>query len=245
MQNSTPTLNTIFQHRSIRQFTDEAIAPETLQMLIAAGQAASTSSFLQNVSVIRVSDLAKRAQIRPICAGEKEGHAYVERCAEFLVFCADMTRHAQLVPEVQLDWTEVLLVGAVDVGIFAQNVLLAAESIGLGGVFIGSIRNNLPEIAQILQLPQGVVPIVAMCLGYPKQDPAPRPRLPQNILLSGNVFQAASTDDLQAYNEVVRQYYRERSQLDLDWVQQIRTNFARPVRPDLLPFLQKQGFAKR
>ena len=123
--------------------------------------------------------------------------------------------------------------------------MLAAESLGLGGVFIGSIRNNLPEVTRILALPHGVIPIVGLCLGYPDQTPVVRPRLPQNVIVSENTFQAASPQDLNTYNEVVHQYYQQRSQLDLDWVTQIRNTWCQPLRPDVLPFLQAQGFAKR
>ena len=246
MQNSKPVLETAFAHRSVRRFTATPISPDVLDTLIRAGQAASTSSFMQNVSVIRVTDPALRAQIRPICAASgKTGHGYVEHCAEFLVFCADTARHKQLAPDAQTDWLEVLLVGAVDVGIFAQNVLLAAESMGLGGVFIGSIRNNTAEISRLLGLPQGVVPITGMCLGYPDQDPAMRPRLPLRTVVSENAYRPAAEADLHAYNDTVHTYYRERSGTDLDWVQQIRANLCREVRPDLLAAVQAQGFAKR
>ena len=75
MQNSKPVLETAFAHRSVRRFTAAPISPDVLDTLIRAGQAASTSSFMQNVSVIRVTDPALRAQIRPICAaGGKTGH---------------------------------------------------------------------------------------------------------------------------------------------------------------------------
>lgn len=246
METEQETLKTIFAHRSIRKFTDQAIEPELLHTLITAGQASSTSNFMQNVSIIRVNDPKQRAAIRPICAaGGKGGHYYVEQCAEFLVFCADTTRHTTLVPESQMDWTEILLMGAVDVGIFSQTVLLAAESVGLGGVFIGGIRNNLPEIANILALPEGVFPIVGMCLGYPDQDPMTRTRLPYELIVSENQFKPASKEDLLAYNEVIRAYYQNRSQIDLDWVQQIRNSWSEPVRPEVLSFAHKQGFAKR
>ena len=207
MQNSKPVLETIFAHRSVRRFTAAPISADVLDTLIRAGQAASTSSFMQNVSVIRVTDPALRAQIRPICAaGGKTGHGY---------------------------------------GIFAQNVLLAAESMGLGGVFIGSIRNNIAEISRLLGLPQGVVPITGMCLGYPDQDPAMRPRLPLHTIVSENAYRPAAEADLHAYNDTVHTYYRERSGTDLDWVRQIRANLCREVRPDLLAAVQAQGFAKR
>ena len=199
MLDSKPALATALNHRSIRKFTDQPISKEMLEAVIQAGQMASTSSFMQAVSVIRVTDPALRAQIRQICANAyqgKLGHHYVENCAEFLVFCIDTERYRQLAADIQIDWTEVLLTGAVDVGIFAQNVLLTAESLGLGGVFIGSIRNNTAEISHLLGLPQGVVPITGMCLGYPDQDPAMRPRLPLHTVVSENAYRPAAEADL-------------------------------------------------
>lgn len=239
-------LQTALQHRSIRKFTDQAISETQLAELIQAGQMASTSSFLQNVSVIRVSDRTKRAQIRAICAGQGgAGHHYVENCAEFLVFCIDATRHQYFALDAQIDWTECLITGAVDTALFAQNVLLCAESMGLGGVYIGSIRNDINELAKILNTPNAVMPVFGLCLGYPAQNPAQRPRLPAHIVVSENEFQPAQPADLEAYNEVVQQYYRERSNLDLDWRKQIQNNLCTAVRPEILPFLQKHGFAKR
>lgn len=248
MTPSSPTLETALAHRSIRKFTDQAIDDDLLKTLIGAGQMASTSSFLQNVSVIRVRDKAKRAQIREICANAyqgKLGHHYVENCAEFLVFCADARRHQHFAPEAQIDWIEVLMTGAVDVGIMAQNVLLAAESVGLGGVFIGSLRNDLPALSRILGIPHGVVPVVGMCLGYPNQEPGQRPRLPVDTVLMDNGYQDADDAVLAQYDAVVKDYYKNRSNLDLSWGDQIRNNLNGEIRPTLLAYLQQQGFAKR
>ncbi|MDO4433365.1 MAG: oxygen-insensitive NADPH nitroreductase [Alysiella sp.] len=248
MLNSQPALETALAHRSIRKFTDQAIPENVLSAIIQAGQMASTSSYMQNVSIIRVTDKAKRAQIREVCANAykgKLGHHYVENCAEFLVFCADAARHLHFAPNAQIDWTEVLLIGAVDAGITAQNVLLTAESLGLGGVYIGSLRNDLAQITEILALPYGVFPLFGMCLGYPDHEPGQRPRLPMNIVLSENTYQNANEVELHTYDEVVKAYYKERSNLDLSWGDQIRSNLCTEVRPHLLAFAQKQGFAKK
>lgn len=244
--NSQPALQTALNHRSIRKFSEQAIPEELFAQLIAAGQMASTSSYLQNVSVIRVRDRAKRAQIRAICAGQGgAGHHYVENCAEFLVFCIDGARHKYFAPDAQLDWTECLITGSVDVALFAQNLLLCAESCGLGGVYIGSIRNDVNRLAEILHTPEYVVPLVGLCLGYPAQEPAQRPRLPAQVVVSENEYQAANADELEAYNQTVGQYYNERGNTDLDWRKQIQGNLCTEVRPEILPFLHKQGFAKR
>lgn len=246
MINSQPALETALNHRSIRKFTDQPISEELLNQLIQAGQMASTSSFLQNVSVIRVSDKNIRAQIRVICAQQGgAGHHYVENCAEFLVFCIDGSRHKYYANDAQLDWIECLMTGAINVGLFAQNVLLCAESCGLAGVYIGSIRNDINQIANILHIPKYVVPVFGLCLGYPDQVPMQRPRLPITAIFSNNYYQSANASDLETYNEVVEQYYLERSNMQLDWRQQIQNSLCTEVRPDLLTFLQKQGYAKR
>ncbi|CRZ20201.1 oxygen-insensitive NADPH nitroreductase [Kingella kingae] len=248
MLNSKPTLETAFAHRSIRKFSDEPISAEMFDAIIQAGQMASTSSFMQAVSIVRVTDRAIRAQIREVCANAyqgKLGHHYVENCAEFLVFCVDTARHTQLVPDAQIEWTEVLLTGAVDVGIFSQNVLLAAESLGLGGVFIGSLRNDMTTISKLLDLPHGVMPMVGMCLGHPAQEPVQRPRLPVTVVVSENRYRPASADELAQYDEVVHQYYLTRSNMDLTWSQQIAANLRGEVRPNALAYLQSQGFAKK
>ena len=246
--NSRPALQTALSHRSIRKFKTDPIPAEVLENILAAGQMASTSSYMQCVSVIRVTDPAKRARIRTVCANAyqgKLGHHYVENCAEFLVFCIDAVRHRHFAPDAQTDWAEVLLTGAVDAALFAQNTLLCAESLGLGGVFIGSLRNDLPEIRDILNIPADVVPLFGLCLGYPDHDPGQRPRLPLSAILSENGYRPAADAELAAYNDTVRDYYKQRSNLDLDWQAQIRNNLCGEIRPGMLAFLQEQGFAKR
>lgn len=244
--NSRPALDTALAHRSIRKFTEQPIAPELFDALIRAGQMASTSSFLQSVSVIRVTDKEKRKQIREVAAGGvPKGHHYVENCAEFLVFCVDAHRHHHFAPEAQTDWIEVLMVGAVDAALFAQNVLLTAESLGLGGVFIGGVRNDIQRVSDILQTPQHVIPLLGMCLGYPAHEPAQRPRLPVEAVLSENEYRPADEAVLQAYNQTVGDYYQGLRGLDLDWDKQINDVFKGEIRPEMLAYLNKQGFAKR
>lgn len=260
MLNSAPTIETLLNHRSVRKYTGEPISDEMLQAILEAGRAVSTSSFLQATSIIRVVDAAKRTQLRQISCnmseadynealanGERLGHGYVESCAEYLIFCMDAKRHNQLA-DVQTDWTEVTLIGAIDAALMAQNVLAAAESLGLGGVFIGSLRNDIERAGEILGCPKHVVPLFGLCLGHPdwesKINQSQRPRLPLDVLVSTDTYQEADEAALNSYNEQVREYYQGRK-LDLDWRAQIAQTFGGEVRPFMLEYLQKQGFAKR
>ncbi|WP_239323516.1 oxygen-insensitive NADPH nitroreductase [Snodgrassella gandavensis] len=238
---SAATLPTIYRHRSIRKFTEEALTDEQREAIWEAGRAASSSSFMQSVHIIRVTDMEKRAALSEVAANQK----YVRTAAEFWVFCVDYTRHKLAFPEAQLDWTEGMIIGAVDAGIMAQNCLLAAESLGLGGVYIGSLRNDVKRAAEILDLPQLTFPLFGLCLGHPAQDPMYRPRLPLDTLVSENRYRPLDPAKLAAYDEQLTLYYRERSGLDLNWSKAVANNFAQPVRPQILPFLHQQGLAKR
>lgn len=260
MLDSQPTLKTLLEHRSIRKYTGEPIDDKVLTAILEAGRAVSTSSFLQAASIIRVVDKNKRTQLRQISCdmseeeyqkaladGKRLGHAYVEDCAEYLVFCMDSYRHNQLA-KVQTDWTEVMIIGAIDAALMAQNILAAAESLGLGGVYIGSLRNDIRRAGEILGLPKHVVPLFGLCLGHPdmssKINQSQRPRLPLDVLVSTDTYQIPDESTLTKYNEVVREYYQGR-RLDLDWAAQIAATFGDEVRPFMLNYLQDQGFAKR
>ena len=127
---SAPVLQTALAHRSIRKFTGTPIAPEQLAAILEAGRAASSSSFLQAVHIVRITDPEIRKSLRAVGSDQH----YIETCAEFLVFCMDFAKHKQIAPDAQVGWSEVALIGAIDAGIMAQNMILAAESLGLGGV---------------------------------------------------------------------------------------------------------------
>lgn len=202
----TPTSAVIeqqLQHRSVRRFLHTEVSDATITAIIGAAQRASTSSNLQAWSVIVVRDADRKQRLAEILGG----HKYIEHAPVFLVWIADLARNDALIraenvePET-LGLIEMTLLGAVDVGIASQNALLAAESLGLGGVFVGGIRNNPREVARELGLPKHTFAIVGMSLGVP--DPAEgtgiKPRLP----LEGVVHREQY--DEQAWRGAVDQY---------------------------------------
>ncbi len=140
----TPTIDLLLSHRSIRHFTDEPITEAQRTAIINSARATSSSSFLQCSSIIRITDPAMREQLVTLAGGQK----HVAQAAEFWVFCADFNRHLQICPEAELGLAEQLLLGVVDTALMAQNAFTAAESLGLGGVYIGGgiVPRLLPEL---------------------------------------------------------------------------------------------------
>ncbi|MBX4334522.1 nitroreductase NfsA, partial [Mycobacterium tuberculosis] len=89
----------------------------------------------------------------------------------------------QICPQAQLGLAEQLLIGVVDTALLAQNALTAAESLGLGGVYIGGLRNSIEAVTELLELPQHVLPLSGLCLGWPAHSPDIKPRMPAAMLV--------------------------------------------------------------
>ena len=121
----------------------------------------------------------------------------------------------------------------------------SAESLGLGGCYIGAIRNKIGEVDKLLRLPDKVYPVFGMCLGYPAQDPEIKPRLPVEVILKQHHYNNDGDRQLITdYDEQVRRYYRTRTggTKDNSWSEQISDMLVKEARPHMLPFLQSKGF---
>lgn len=235
-------------HRSIRKFTEQAIEPELFNDLITAGQAAATSSFLQGSTVVRIKNPETRSAIAKLAGGQ----SYVESAAEFMIFCADLKRPGNYCDEYEKsfegDYTEHFIIATVDVALMAQSMVAAAESVGLGICYIGGIRNDPAQVAELLELPKGVYPVFGLCLGYPDQDPEIKPRLPLSVILKEEVYnETGDREAIAEYDENIREYYRTRTGggHGISWTEQVSTLLSEKARPHMKEFLAAQGFKLR
>lgn len=230
------------QHVSIRRYKDQAIEEKLLRQLLTVAQQASTSSFLQAYSVIRIQDKT----IRQTIAKWSGDQPYILSAPEFLIFCADLNRlsHAanQHGKEAEKGRTEMFIVSTVDAALYGQNVMLAAESVGLGGVFIGGIRNEADQLSELLSLPDQVYPVFGMCLGYPDQAPQTKPRLPLDVILKTDQYTPDDQALMSAYDQDIKAYYKERTKgkIDHSWTEQVAGKLAGEQRPHMMAFLNKR-----
>ncbi len=240
-----PVITSMQAHRSIRKFTDQKLPDGLLEMLVQSGQSASSSNNIQAYTLIRIT----RPELRGSLA-ELAGHqAYIEECAEFLVFCADLKRIETVVEnsggKAIMGQTEQLLIASVDTALMGQNLAIAAESEGLGVCFIGAVRNHPREISDLLLLPRHVYPLFGMCLGYPAQNPERKPRLPLAAILKQDVYDDSNDKTMVAeYDEQMRTYYQQRSggTKDSCWSLEMQRMFGSTLRPHMRDFLIEQGF---
>ncbi|MGI6879007.1 nitroreductase family protein [Microbacterium sp. gxy059] len=200
----------LYRHRSVRQFAQTPVADDVLTTIVAAAQSAATSSHLQSWSVIEVRDPERRARVAQL-AGEQ---AFIRDAGAFLVFVADLSRNRRIAdrrgePSDGLDFVDSTLTAFVDAGVAAQNAVVAAESLGLGTAYVGSVRNEADALADLLGLPEAAFPVVGVAIGYPSAEATTgvKPRLPQHVVRHVDAYAPASDDDIAAYDRTVAAYY--------------------------------------
>lgn len=242
------TINLLKSHRSIRKFLNKDIEDEKLYSITTSAQAASTSSFMQAYTIIKVTDCNIRKQLARL-AGEQ---AYIEECPLFLVFCADLHKFEIACrinnSKMASGYAEAFIIATVDAALAAQNAMIAAESLGLGGVYIGGIRNNPLEVSSLLELPDNVYAVFGMCIGYPADSPDLKPRLPMEMICCDNRYDVDEKIDLlKEYDDNMSNYYLGRtsgSRKDT-WTEQMSIHTSKPLRPHMLEFLQSKGFMNK
>lgn len=170
-------------------------------------------------------------------------------------FVVDYHRNVQLTKEqdrpAKLQETaDYFIAGLTDATIAAQNMVVAAESLGMGTVFLGSLHNDAQQIINLLGLPEYTFPAVGLAVGWPNQEPQLKPRLPKEVMHMENQYQALENllKDIEAYDEEITGYYDTR---DLNnrvdrFSKQVadKMEILPPKRLALLEVIQQQGFLK-
>lgn len=248
-----PILDQLLDHRSVRAFSDTPLPDGTLEALIAAAQSAASSSNLQVWSVIAVRGEARKARLSALAGNQ----AYIRQAPLFLVWLADLSRVSRIAERegVELEavpYIESLLLGTIDAALAAQNAVVALESMGLGSVYIGAIRNDIEGVAKELDLPPQVYPVFGMCVGYADAErPAHvKPRLPQAAVLHHETY-ALETEApaIERYDHRLRAFYQREGHKAATWSEQVLSRLSSVTnlhgREDLVEELRRMGFGLR
>ncbi|SDF02059.1 NADPH-dependent oxidoreductase [Streptomyces griseoaurantiacus] len=219
-------IETLLAHRSVRAFTDEPLPEGALETVVAAAQSASTSSNLHQWSLVSVSDPETKAELARLTHGAKfAGFDFVAQAPSVLLWVADMSRSHEISVEkggdpVVTDYLDSFLMSSVDAALAAQNGLVAAEAIGLGGVYLGSLRNHAKELADLIGLPAYAYVVFGMAIGTP--DPhrpsAVHPRPAQDVVLHRERYRTRPTKEwIEDYEIAFKDFRTEYGLRDKTW----------------------------
>lgn len=245
-------LSLLLARRSVRRFGPRPVTDDELAALVAAAQSAPTSSNLQPWSVIAVRDPARKVRLAGLAANQ----GFIAQAPLFLVWIADLGRARRLagragVEVAAADYLETTIIGFVDTALAAQNAVTAAQSLGLGSVFVGAIRNHPEEVAAELGLPPHTVAAFGLAIGAPDPtEPAGvKPRLPQAAVLHQERYDAAAADAHIADYDKRLAAYNSRYGLPGAWTDRVLTRLRGPAsmagRHRLRQILERLGLPSR
>jgi nitroreductase len=192
----------LFERSSCRDFSDRQISEDALSWVLGAGVHAASAGNLQPFSIVRIEEGEMKRKL-----AEKCEQSFIGKAPVLLIFCLDMHRNerwAKLLdaPYSAADSYRHFWVGFQDVMICAQSVCTAADAVGLGSVYIGTICDFPADIQRMCKLPDGVFPVVLLCLGYPSSRPSPRKKLSLDVVVHRNRYRELSDEELlRAYDE--------------------------------------------
>lgn len=247
----TAMLDTIFQHRTIRNYSPDPLEPRILESILTAGTRASTTGNMQVYSILVTTreDLKERLW---------EAHFrqnMVRQAPVILTFCADFNRFNKWCRNRKADpgYDNFLsfMTAATDALLAAQNCALAAEANGLGICYLGTTLYNADKIIDILNLPEAVVPVTTLVVGYPAEESELTDRLPLEAVVHHeqyNDFTAADINRIYAARESLELTIKLLEENKTETLAQIFTE-KRYTRKDNVAFslkylevIHKQGF---
>jgi nitroreductase len=154
------SLETIFQRRSIRKYTDQPVEPEKLDLLMQAAMAAPSAMNCKPWEFVVVTDPQKLVQFRArLIFGDRNAPAAIVVCAN---------PRLSVNPTGRLFWQQ-------DCSAATENILIAAVGLGLGTVWVGvhPVAEFVRVVREIAGLPRHVTPLALIYVGYPaEQKPA-------------------------------------------------------------------------
>lgn len=259
------TIDVLTSHESIRAFNSKTIPGDYLEAIITSARSAPTSSNLQAYSIIVVSSQEKKDRLATYSGDQN----FIREAPVFLVCCADIYRLKYVTNrqgyQFEGDSLEMFLLASMDAALTMQNALVASESLGLGAVPVGSIRNEPIKVIEELNLPKGVYALVGLAIGYEKEGVRRgiKPRLPQKVTVHQERYSTEHLEEgLKEYDQqmVARRTYEgrrvsiagepERDGVEYGWCEHTARRCTRPetiavsasLRENLRAILESHGF---
>jgi nitroreductase len=245
-------LSRIAAHRVQRRYLPRDVAPELLRLLCACALSAPSKSDLQQCDILIIREKAKHHAI----AGLLPEMPWLRDAPVFLIFLANGSRLPRIAKmrgkPFPNDHLDLFFNATVDAAIVLATFLHAAEAAGLGCCPISLIRDHAATIGKMFALPEKVIPVAGMTLGWPAEEGGITPRLPLSVTVHEETFSDANfAADLDGYDrrrDAARPY---RNQRNIDrfgradfygWSEDKARQYATPARADFGAFVRAQGF---
>jgi nitroreductase/FMN reductase [NAD(P)H] len=242
----------IAAHRVHRKYLPRSVGPDLLHLLCACALSAPSKSDLQQCDILIIRDTAKRNAIGDLLPEMP----WLREAPVFLVFLANgrrLPKMSQLrgkpFPNDHLD---LFFNATVDTAIVLATFIRAAEAVGLGCCPISVIRDHAAVLSELLNLPEKVVPVAGMSIGWPAEEGGITPRLPLSLTVHEESFSegdfAKQIDDYDRRRAASQPYRKQRAAERFGraefygWSEDKARQYAVPARADFGAFVRGKGF---
>lgn len=182
---------------TVRNYSKKHIPEELLDSILEKAMRAPTCGNMQLYSVIVTRDKANLERL----AKEHFNQPAATGADVILTICADFNRFTQ--------WCEAsnakpgydnfhsFMMALTDAVIYAQQIVTIAEMEGLGTCYLGTVNYNAKQISELLQLPDLVVPVASLSLGFPANESEEQcERLPLNAIRHNETYRKDSKEEI-------------------------------------------------
>jgi FMN reductase [NAD(P)H] len=216
--------------RSYRQYP---VPEELVRLLCATALSAPTKSDLQQATIVRVANPARRAALCSLLPGSP----WLAYAPELFVFCADGYRLRRLFARKGVEFPnehlDAFFNAAVDAAIALGAFVCAAELAGLGTCPISQVRDHIEQVNSMLQLPDWVVPVAGLACGYPEAKEPLSARLSLSATVHTDQYDTAAVErELDAYD----------ARRGRDWSGAKVKQYSTVMRADFGAFVAKKGY---
>jgi nitroreductase len=183
-------IDSLTAHRSIRKFKPDPVAPEVVAQILHAGIRGATSYNLQNYALLLVDNPEKKDAL---------GVAHAPLAVIALVDQYRLQRWFAVndAGPSCFNGAHNLFIAFWDTIIALQNIVVAAESLGLGTCYYGHILGV--DVQTLFGTPEFVFPAGMVAIGYPDECPPLNTRLPLEVVVHRNKYQLPSDEDIRCW----------------------------------------------
>jgi nitroreductase len=237
--------------RVTRKYLDRAVDPKLLRLLCACALSAPTKSDLQQADIIIINDAEKRRAIADLIPDQP----FIRAAPAFLIFLANGRRLPAIAKlrgkPFPNDHLDLFFNATVDAALALATFVQAADAAGLGTCPISVIRDHSARVTELLNLPQRVIPVAGMCVGWPAEAGHVSARIPLACTLHTDTYDEGDLAML------INAYDRRRATIHphkprdpsrwgsvpfYGWSEDKARQYGVPQRADFGAYVRKQGF---
>jgi len=187
----------MMKRRSARNFKDQEIPEHIIEELLDAANNAPSGGNIQPISIILVREAERRKELAEMVGDQP----WVKNAPLSMIFCIDFFRIKKWASMFEADFKgekalSHFLIAYADLMCSAQNVVILAEDYGLGSVYIGTILDAIDKARKYFTIPEYVLPLMVLSIGYPKSVPKNVPKLKKDVIAHREKYRELSDDEI-------------------------------------------------